>query len=327
MGLIHTSFGCKGNQMQKEGIAHLYAGLNSDDFFTGEMQIATRVEDPANFTEGPAVDRDGNVFFTNIPASKIYRWDPVSRQLITFRENTHQSNGLCFDRAGRLLACEGEAGRITRTDMATGEIIVLADQFGGLPLEAPNDLDIDRNGRIYFTSRPTAEVPTKGNAIAVYRIDPDGSLHRLLHPPEVQMPNGIVISPDGKALYLIEAHPDENHNRHLRRYNLGPDGILENPQVVLDFYPGRSGDGMCIDSEGNLYVAAGLHNRRGTSETLATKPGIHVISPQGKLLAYAATPEDTVTNCTFGGPDRRTLYITCGPLLLSIGTRIAWKSI
>ena len=82
---------------------------------------------------------------------------------------------------------------------------------------------------------------------------------------------------------------------------------------------------MAIDAEGNLYVAAGLHRRRGTSETLDTLPGIHVISPQGRLLAFVETPEDAITNCTFGGEDLRTLYVTCGKLLLSMRTRIPGK--
>ncbi|MFP6886681.1 MAG: SMP-30/gluconolactonase/LRE family protein, partial [Opitutales bacterium] len=93
-----------------------------------------------------------------------------------------------------------------------------------------------------------------------------------------------------------------------------------------DFYPGRSGDGMCIDAEGNLYVAAGLHKTRKTSETLDTRPGIHVISPTGELLAFRETPEDTITNCTFGGKDLRTLYVTCGPFLLGIRTKVPGKA-
>ena len=100
---------------------------------------------------------------------------------------------------------------------------------------------------------------------------------------------------------------------------------MANERTLYDFYPGRSGDGMCIDAEGNLYVAAGLHRRRGTSETLDTRPGIHVISPAGTLLAFIETPEDTLTNCTFGGPGLRTLYIACGKVLLSLRTRIPGK--
>ena len=132
------------------------------------------------------------------------------------------------------------------------------------------------------------------------------------------MPNGIVTSPDNKVLYLIEAHPEADRHRELRSYDLTADGRVVNQHTLFNFYPGRSGDGMSIDREGNLYVAAGLHKRRGTSETLDTKPGIHVFSPEGELLAFARTPEDTITTCAFGGEDLRSLYITSGPLLLSI---------
>jgi gluconolactonase len=161
---------------------------------------------------------------------------------------------------------------------------------------------------------------------AVYRVDPDGTVTQLLRWPEIHMPNGIVTSPDNRTLYLIEAHPDAEHHRDIRAYDLLPDGSLKNERIVIDFYPGRSGDGMCIDAQGNLYVAAGLHQRRGTSETLATRPGIHVVSPAGKLLAFRETPEDTVTNCTFGGDDLRTLYVTCGSLLLAIRSQIPGKA-
>ena len=318
--------GCINEAIPGGGIAHRYLGLRSSSYFDGDLHTETKVNDARNFTEGPAADRAGNVYFTNIPASKIYQWHPKTQQLTLFRDHSGQTNGLRFDAAGHLLACEGEAGRVTRTDMRSGEVAILAAAFEGHPLEAPNDLDIDSQGRIYFTSRPTSDVPSKGHVNAVYRIDPDGTLHQLLRAPQVHMPNGIVISPDERTLYLIEAHPDANHNRHVRAYDLHADGSISNERIVIDFYPGRSGDGMCIDAEGNLYVAAGLHQRRGTSETLDTKPGIHVISPQGKLLAYAATPIDTITNCSFGGDDLRTLYITSGPLLLSIRTRIPGKA-
>jgi gluconolactonase len=139
------------------------------------------------------------------------------------------------------------------------------------------------------------------------------------------MPNGIVTSPDNKTLYIIESHPDAKHHRDIRAFDL-EGGKLSGERVLIDFYPGRSGDGMRVDAEGNLYVAAGLHKTRGTSETLDTRPGIHVISPQGKLLAFRETPEDTITNCAFGGEDLRTLYVTCGTLLLAIRTEIAGKA-
>ena len=227
---------------------------------------------------------------------------------------------------GDLLACEGAARRITRTDAKTGEIGVLAQDYQGRPLAKPNDLCMDADQRIYFTSRSGVKDPEGENAKAVYRIDPDGKITQLLRWPDVHMPNGIVTSPDNKRLYLIEAHPDADHHRDIRVYDLNRDGSLSNGRILIDFYPGRSGDGMCIDAEGNLYVAAGLHKRRNTSETLGTRPGIHVISPTGKLLAWRETPEDTITNCTFGGADLRTLYVTCGSLLLGIRTSIPGKA-
>jgi gluconolactonase len=282
-----------------------------------ELSVVAEVEDSVVFTEGPAVARDGRVYFTNMQASKILRWDPVSEELEVFRENTNKANGLLFDPQGRLLACEGAAGRVTRMDVESGEIEVLADSYDGLPLDPPNDLCLDSQGRIYFSSRPATNVPSRGNVIAVYRIDPNGTLNRLLAWPEVHMPNGIVLSPDERTLYLVESHREAGHHRDIRAFDLAPDGTLGNQRLFVDFYPGRSGDGMCVDEQGNLYVAAGLHALREGSETLATRPGIHVFSPQGELLAYRQTPMDSVTNCTFGGDDLQTLYATAGRYLLA----------
>jgi gluconolactonase len=228
---------------------------------------------------------------------------------------------LILDREGRLLACEGDAGRVTRTDLA-GQVSVLADQYQGHPLGGPNDLDLDSKGRVYFTSRLGNRDPQAGNVNAVYRIDPDGTVARILASPAIDKPNGIAIAPDDTILYLIDADDGAGRARRIRAYDLKPDGGVANERLLYDFAPGRSGDGMTIDVEGNLYVAAGLHRRRNSSETLDTRPGIHVISPRGKLLDFLEVPEDLITNCAFGGPDRRTLYITCGKLLLSVRTRI-----
>jgi gluconolactonase len=108
----------------------------------------------------------------------------------------------------------------------------------------------------------------------------------------------------------------------IRAYDLQADGTLTNMRVFHDFYPGRSGDGMTIDSEGNLYVAAGLHRLRGTSETLDTKSGIYVFSPDGALKQFIPLYEDTITNCAFGGPDLKTLYVTAGKTLFKFNTEI-----
>jgi gluconolactonase len=298
-----------------------YSGLDSAKFL-GPVVIEATVTTEKYFTEGPAVDANGEVFFTN--TGEILKYSPKTKKLEVFRKPS-TANGSCFDAQGRLLNCEagdGTTGRVTRTDLQTSKIEVLCDAFGGFPLGGPNDLTIDSKDRIYFTSRLTNTDPAKGNVNVVYRIDPDGKTSRILAAPEIDMPNGLAVSPDEKTFYLIEADGRAGRARNIRAYDLQPDGSVTNMRVLVDLSPGRSGDGMELDEQGNLYVAAGLHKPRGTSESLDTRPGLHVFSPQGKLLAFVETPEDTVTNCAFGGDDLRTLYITCGKHLLSVRTTI-----
>src|SRR5262249_21821545 len=157
-------------------------------FADPELRPATDVA----FLEGPAVDRNGLVYFSDVRAERIYTWDAGRKRLAVFRERSGAANGLIVDREGRLVAREG-AGGVTRTVPATGTVETLADAFNGHPLGAPNDLDIDARGRIYFTSRLSDRDPKAGNVNAVYRIDPDGSLHRILAAPEVDMPNGVAV--------------------------------------------------------------------------------------------------------------------------------------
>ena len=313
-----------GVSAQEKALSNHYNGLNTEKYL-GKVNVETRINDTIVFTEGPAVDRAGNVYFTNVPISKILKWNSMTKELSVFRTGTNNTNGLRFALNGDLLMCVGDPGKLAKIDMKTGKETILADQYMGKGLQSPNDLDFDSMGRIYFSSRTDKPDLEKQNVRSVYRIDPDGKVHQLLSEPEIHMPNGVVIAPDEKTLYVIEAHGGENHNRNILAFDLHKDGSLSNQRVLYDFYPGRSGDGMCIDEKGNLYVAAGLHKTRGSSETLDTRPGIHMISPQGKLLAFRETPEDTITNCTFGGDDLRTLYVTCGTYLLSIRTGIPGK--
>lgn len=279
------------------------------------------------FTEGPTVDADGTVYFTDITNNRILRMFPDG-EVATFRQPSNRANGLIFDDQWRLLACEGGDGvtadpRITRTTMETGEVEVLVDRYEGKRLHRPNDLTIDGRGRIYFTDRPEpGHGPDRTGVHGVYRIDPDGTVERILTEPEVVRPNGVVVSPDDRTLYVIEADQSAGGARMIRAYDLAEDGAVSNMRVFHDFHPGRSGDGMTIDSEGNLYVAAGLHRLRGTSETLDTPCGVHVFSPDGELLELIPIPEDTITNCAFGGPDLRTLYVTAGKTLYRVRTDV-----
>jgi gluconolactonase len=276
------------------------------------------------FTEGPTVDRDGNVYFSEMVFDRIMKMTPKG-VLSVFRERSNQANGLLIDPQGRLVACEGADStrmgvlqkykpQVTRTDLATGHIEVLADNYAGKPFVGPNDVTLDSKGRLYFTDL------TGG---AVYRIDAPGKVTRILNAPAIQRPNGIQVSPDDKTLYVIEANGAEGGARMIRAFELSADGTVGNMRVHYNFYPGRSADGMSIDSQGNLYASAGMGQLRGTSETLATKTGIYVISPQGKLLKFIPIAEDYITNNAFGGPDMKTLYVTAGKTLYRIRTDVA----
>lgn len=272
------------------------------------------------FTEGPTTDADGNVYFTETASARIMKFKPGSGRAETFRENSGGANGLVFDSEWRLIACEGRARRLTRTDMKTGKIEVIASSYEGKPFNGPNDVTLDNGGRIYFTDPvPPGAAGTPG----VYRIDKDGEIARILSGPQIEWPNGITISPDAKTLYLVEANKIENGARQLKAYDLAADGSVSNQRTFYNFYPGRSADGITIDSEGNVYAAAGLMRTRGTHETLDTKPGVYVISPAGRLLSYTPVLEDTVTNVAFGGPDLKTLYITAGKTLYQMRTEVA----
>jgi len=285
-----------------------------------EPEVATTVA----FTEGPTVDRDGNVYFTDIINQRIMKLG-ADGVLSIFRERSNAANGLLIDPQGRLIACEGAAferpgvkvtgiPRVTRTDLKTGQVEVLADSYEGQPLVGPNDVTIDGRGRLYFTEL---------NGAAVYRIDGPGKIARILAAPDVQRPNGIQIAPDDRTLYLIEANGAAGGARLIRRYDLQPDGTVRNMRVHWDFSPGRSADGMSIDSQGNLYASAGMNQLRGTAETLATKTGVYVISPQGTLLKFIPIAEDYITNNAFGGADMKTLYITAGKTLYKVRTDVA----
>jgi gluconolactonase len=298
----------------------LFTLLGSSPAAGQQPEIATAVA----FTEGPTVDRDGNVYFSEMVSLRIMKLG-ANGVLSTFREQSNNANGLLIDPQGRLVACEGAESqrtgvrvtfkpRITRTDLRTSKMDVLVDSYQGKPLVSPNDVTIDGHGRLYFTDP---------GGVAVYRIDASGQVTRILAAPDIQRPNGIQVSPDDKQLYLIEANNADKGARMIRAYDLRPDGTVANMRVHYNFYPGRSADGMSIDTQGNLYASAGMNQLRGTSETLDTKTGVYVISPQGKLLKFIPIPEDFITNNAFGGPDMKTLYVTAGKTLYKIRTEIA----
>jgi len=281
------------------------------------------------FTEGPAVDADGNVFFSDIQNNRIVKRSSDGT-LSVWRADSGRANGNMFDAKGRLVTCEGaEFGpggrrRITRTDMKTGVLEVLTERFEGKRYNSPNDLVIDNVGRIYFTDprygdKSDLEMKIEG----VYRIELDGSVARLLGQPAIEKPNGITISPDNRTLYVVDSNPTPGGNRKIWAFDISSDSSLSGQRLVYDFAPGRGGDGMRTDVEGNLWIAAGVYRPRNPNETTDVPTGIYVVTPAGKMLGRIPVPEDVITNLAFGGPDLKTLYIVAGKTLFSIRVNVA----
>ena len=254
------------------------------------------------------LDRDGK--------SQMYRKDAGT-------------NGLLFDREGRLLACESAQRRITRTEL-DGKITVLADVFNGKRFNEPNDLTVDSKGRIYFSDPRYGEtagkdqLDEKGRTIeGVYRIDSDGKVSRVLG-REVERANGVLVSADDRYLYVADNNNNnEGGARKLLRFDLKDDGAVNvaSKKLLYDWGKGRGPDGVKQDEEGRLYVAAGLNKPSPPFEPADdVKGGIYVLSAEGKLLTFLPVPTDEVTNCAFGGDDLKTFYITGGGTLYSIRT-------
>jgi gluconolactonase len=270
------------------------------------------------FLEGPAVDEHGNVYFSDIPSNRILKMTPAG-EVSVLREDSGRTNGNAFDARGRLISCEGFGlgpggrRRVVRTDMGTGKITVLTDRYEGKRYNSPNDVCADGRGRVWFTDprygdRGGMEMEVEG----VYRIDPDGKVTRVLGQPDVQKPNGIAVAPDDGTLYVADSNDRPGGNRKIWAFDLSPKGEVSNRRLVYDFRQGRGGDGVRVDSRGNVWVAAGIRTPRPPGEVTDVPQGVYVISPQGKLLGRVPIPEDYVTNLAFGGRDRKTLYVTAG---------------
>jgi gluconolactonase len=281
------------------------------------------------FFEGPAVDENSNVFFSDIPSNRILK---MTRQgeVSVFRADSGRANGNAFDAQGRLITCEGFGlgpggrRRIVRTDMKTGQITMLTERYEDKRYNSPNDLCVDDKGRIWFTDprygdRDNMEMKDE----AVYRIDPDGRVARVLSQPQVQKPNGIAIAPDGKTLYVVDSNDEKGGNRKIWGFDVSAKGELSNRRMVYDFHQGRGGDGIRVDMKGNLWVAAGIRTPRPPGEVTDIPQGVYVISPEGKLLGRVPIPEDYVTNLAFGGKDRKTLYVTAGASVYKIAVEVS----
>ena len=282
-------------------------------------------------TEGPAAALDGEIYFSDLTfsaisgmqAGHIMKFDPKMGKTTIYRSPSGMSNGIKFDAQGRMIVAEGAdygGRRITRTDMNTGKSEILAALFEGRPLNSPNDITIDQLGRIYFSDpRYVGYEPVEQPFQAVYRIDPDRSLHRII--TDAGKANGVAVSPDQKTLYVVSndngttgmfrfpnGTPLLKGRMALLAYDLNPDGTAKFRKVFMDYYPEDGPDGLVTDAEGNLYVAV----------RAVSRPGIYVYSPEGKELARIPTPV-LPTNVGFGREEEsNTLYITAGGNLYRI---------
>ena len=269
----------------------------------------------SRLTEGPAWDGQ-RLLFTHIPASRIMAYDPATRACSVYRENTNHTNGLAFDSEGRLYGCCSGGRAIVRFE-PDGTTTTIVDNLEGVRLNTPNDLAIDRQGRIWFSNPwndiniDPSETPDMDER-DILRADPDGdggwTCRRMTF--DTTGTNGLLLSPDERHLYIIQTDVAPGSVRELRSYPINADGSLGQYIVLHQFGedhrgPHRGIDGMCLDSDGNILGATGNY---------ASGPGpmIHVWTPEGRVLETYPMPVgvDMPTNCAFGDADQSSLYVT-----------------
>lgn len=236
------------------------------------------------FTEGPAADSSGNVYFTDIPQNKIHIYSP-SGEVTTFLENSERANGLYFDPQGNLITCQGGGRQLVSIDSA-GKITILADNYKNKKLNSPNDLWLGPNGGIYFTDprygRKRDDLEQDGEH--VYYLPPnEKTLIRVTD--DLTKPNGLIGTPDGKTLYIADPGADVTYV-----YKIKPDGTLTDRK----FFAPEGSDGMTIDTKGNIYLTSGA---------------VKIYNSKGELIETIEVPEKP-SNVTFAGKNKKTLFIT-----------------
>lgn len=266
----------------------------------GPVGEVKTIQTDFQFTEGPAADGKGNLYFTDIPANRIYQLDATGK-ITVFQEPSNHKNGLMVTSDGQLLGCEMD-GAVVAIDIASGDRRVLADKFDGKRFNAPNDLVIDQQGGVYFTDpRFRAPEPWPQGKEAFYYRAADGKVTRL--GDDLAAPNGVILSPDEKTLYVIPSMQKE-----MMAYTVTAPGKLSEGRVFCtlkqpDGKDNTGGDGLTIDTKGNLYITSAL--------------GIQVFDSEGKQLGIIPFPQQPA-NVTFGGKDLKTLYVTARTGLFSV---------
>lgn len=296
-------------------------------FTEGELKLVFDTPTGAA-REGPSWDPAGYLYF--VGNNKVSRMDSQGK-VEAFKDPSPGANGTFVDSQKRVIVCESQSRRVIRIER-DGSVTVLADNYEGKKFNSPNDLAIDSKGRIYFTdprygSRNTIEMlDGEGKQVeGVYRIDAPGKVTRVTT-HEVDRPNGIVVSPKDRYLFIADNNNNtEKGARKIWRFDLKKDGAIDpnSRKLIFDWHTARGPDGFKMDRQGRLYVAGGTSRATRFETTDEYKGGIFIVSPEGKLLEFVAVPKDETTNCAFGGPDLKTLYITSGGSLFSIRVKTA----
>jgi gluconolactonase len=268
----------------------------------GPVGPVVKVHGGFGFTEGPAPDRHGNLYFSDIPKNRIHKLDAAGK-LTVFRENSNSSNGLMVNAKGEIVACEMK-GQVVALSPDGKERRVLAAEYNGVRFNAPNDLVIDRSGGIYFTDPEYgAPKPWPQKIRTFYYLAPDGKVTRLLD-EDLPNPNGIILSPDETTLYVFPTGDPK-----MLAFAVKSPGVIADRRVfcTLKLPEGKKStggaDGVTIDTKGNVYVTSEL--------------GVQVFDPSGKYLGVIQFPEQPA-NCEFGGPDMKTLYATARTSLYAV---------
>jgi len=251
------------------------------------------------FTEGPASDAEGNVFFTDQPNDRILKWS-TDCHLSTFMKPCGRANGLSFDRKGNLWACADEKNELWRIS-PSGKATVVVTNYQGKLLNGPNDVWLRPAGGLYFTDpyykRSYWKRGPKEQDECVYYLSSDEKkLLRVIE--DLKQPNGIIGTPDGKILYVADIGAGKTY-----RYQIQADGLLKDKKLFCEL----GSDGMTIDSEGNVYL---------------TGKGVTVFAPSGKEIEHIDVLESWTANVCFGGKDRHTLFITASKGLYSMRMRV-----
>ena len=277
------------------------SSTSANSIFSPDARLQL-ISDQFSFTEGAAVDKKGNVFFTDQPNDKIWKYD-VDGRLSVFSDKTGRSNGMYFDKDDNLVTCADEHNQLWSIDKA-GKATVLVKNFNGYRLNGPNDLWIDAKGGIYLTDpyyqrdywdRATPDSGLGGQH--VYYLHPDKKTLTLAADDIVQ-PNGVVGTPDGRQLYVVDIGASL-----IYKYDIAGDGSLSNRQLFVK----QLADGIMLDDRGNLYCAGN---------------GVTVYNKEGKRLAHIDVPEKWTANLCFGGKDKNILFITASRSLYAIPTLV-----